>query len=849
MLRIVLIDGNSLINRAFFATPALTNSQGVYTNAVYGFINMLVRIIEDVQPSHLAVAFDMRAKTFRHLLYDGYKATRKGMPAELASQMPILHDVLKTMGICILEQEGIEADDIIGTVAKRFGIPTVIVTGDRDALQLVDSNIQVYLTKRGITEIDEIDEINIKEKFGFSAAQVIEYKALSGDSSDNIPGVKGVGDKTALSLLEQYGNIDGVYESISQIKGKLKEKLEADREMAYLSRELATIKTDCNLAVTLADMEYSYPFSEKVRQQFEQLEFRSLLKRDSIFSAAISLPEKEVTSVQVNTLTEWNKLLSNSVAVIAIWANNGCYHVAFDEDTDYFPVVEDSLFPDIITTEAFWNSIAPFLQNESVKKLVFDVKGLYGILKEYQITLNGQVEDLAILKYLTDGSVDPKDEKSMLTSEGYPEENGAAAFFEIEKTCKEKIEQYEMQNLYSLECKVADVLAQMEEDGFHIDLSVLTELGNKYKSEIALLQEQIYALADEKFNINSPRQLGSILFEKLGLKHGRKTKTGYSTDNDVLEGLINDHEIIPLIISFRKLTKLVSVYIDGMLPLVDKQTGVVHTVFKQTLTTTGRLSSAEPNLQNIPVRTEEGKELRKMFVSGDENRVLVSADYSQIELRLLAHYSGDDTLLNAFNSGEDIHAATAARVNGISIQDVTPEMRRAAKAINFGIIYGISDYGLAVQLNITRREAADIIKAYLETYAKIDEFRKQSIESARANGYAKTLYNRRRRIPELSSSNYNTRSFGERVAMNMPLQGSAADLIKLAMVGVHSELKRRGLQSRLILQVHDELIVDTLKEELSEVEEILRTNMENILPLHVSTPVEINVGRNWYETK
>lgn len=846
---IIVIDGNSLINRAFYATPILTNSKGQFTNAVYAFTNMLIRTIEDLQPKYLTVAFDMRAKTFRHLMYDGYKATRKGMPEELAAQMPLLHKMLEVMGIKVLEQEGIEADDILGTVSKRFGLSTVILTGDRDALQLIDQTTAVWLTKRGITDIEEMDSSSVKEKYGVEAWQVVDYKALMGDTSDNIPGVKGIGEKTAKSLIEKYDSIDNIYAHLEEISGKLREKLESGKESAYLSRMLATIKTDCEIDVTLEDMTYTYPFVPAVAEFFEEMEFKTLAKKDKLFQQGYARRQEKIVSVSLSGEDELRHALEGISGTVAFAMAGDDLHFAFRDSEEFVVKINDTFLPDAFNGETAYRILCPIWQDPSIKKVVYDVKEWCYRLASYQVTPNGISDDIALKKYLCDCSQDPKSLKACLEQEGFASEFSAVALLKLNAELEKQIAAFGMERLYrEIELPLAFLLYDMERLGFRIDADALDALENKYRVELDRLSAEIYAYADERFNINSPKQLASILFEKLGLASGKKTKRGLSTDIDVLESLRNEHSIVPLIIGYRKISKLYSTYVEGLKGVADASS-VVHTLFKQTLTTTGRLSSAEPNLQNIPVREEEGREIRKIFVKRDSSHILITADYSQIELRLMAHCSGDEKMIRAFCDGMDIHAATASEVFRVSMDRLTPEQRRSAKAVNFGIIYGISDFGLSNQLNISVKQAKQFIGTYFETYPKIREYGRACVESAREKGYAETMFGRRRKIGELFSSNYNVRSFGERAAMNMPLQGSAADIIKLAMLRVDGKLRERGLASRIILQVHDELILDACVSEQQEVMRILKEEMEHCVELSVPLTVNIACGDNWYSAK
>ncbi len=846
---IIVIDGNSLINRAFYATPVLSNSKGQYTNAVYAFTNMLIRTIEDAQPKYLMVAFDMRAKTFRHLMYDGYKATRKGMPDELAAQMPLLHELLKVMGIKVLEQEGIEADDILGTVAKRFGLPTVILTGDRDALQLIDSSTSVWLTKRGITDVEEMDMISVKEKYGVEAWQVVDYKALMGDASDNIPGVKGIGEKTARALIEEYGTLDNLYAHLDDVSGKLREKLESGRESAYLSRELATIRTDCNLDVTLEEMTYTYPFVPAVADYFRELEFKSLAGKEKLFQQGRERRADKKIAIPLESEADLRRALEGISGPIAFAFVGEELHFACNATEEFVVKINDSFLPDAFNGETAYEILRPYWEDAAREKIVYDVKDWCYRLAAYGIKPEGVRDDVALKKYLCDCSQDPKSLKACLEQEGFAPAYAAIGLLAIAAELEGKIEEFGMGRLYrEIELPLAYLLYDMERLGFRIDLTTLGALESKYRAEIDRLCNDIYEIAGQRFNINSTKQLSQILFEELGLASGKKTKTGLSTNIDVLESLQDEHVIVPLIINYRKISKLYSTYVEGLKGVADANS-FVHTRFRQTLTTTGRLSSTDPNLQNIPVREEEGREIRKIFVKRDSSHILIAADYSQIELRLMAHCSGDEKMIQAFCEGRDIHASTASEVFRVPMDQLTPEQRRSAKAVNFGIIYGISDFGLSNQLNISVKQAKQFIATYFETYPKIKEYSRLCIESAREKGYAQTMFGRRRKISELFSSNYNVRSFGERAAMNMPLQGSAADIIKIAMLRVDAKLREKRLESRIILQVHDELILDALLSEREEVTRILKEEMERCVVLSVPLTVNIASGDDWYSAK
>lgn len=845
--RLVLIDGNSLINRAFYALPPLTDNQGNYTHAVYGFTTMLLKAISQYRPRYMAVCFDLAHPTFRHLMYTDYKATRKKMPADLASQMPVLKELLQCMGIKTVEKKGYEADDLIGTIAKKCGCDCIILTGDRDTLQLIDERIKVYLTKRGISEVAEIDKDELKNLYGLTPEQVIDFKALCGDPSDNIPGISGVGEKTALRLITDYKSLDGLYQNLDQITGKLREKLELGKQTAYLSYELAKINNQVPYEFELSDFEYNYPFEACIKEQFEKLKFKSLLKKD-IFQPDIQdailneIPqEQSFDYVEIKTLNELKDInLSSGFSIV--WEDD--INISIDTQTEYKILLADTLLGDGMSFDIAAGYLKPFLEDQAIEKTVFDYKNLRHYLDQKGINLKG-VFDVALACYIVDGGVGISSFKKLLYNYDCDEKFPAASL----NCIKQKI-QPDLDNskrlYYEIELPLSDVLFDMEKIGFKLDLRVLDELNQKYNDILKELTQNIYELAGENFNINSPKQLGEILYHKLNLTPVKTTKTkALSTDAESLEKLKGEHPIIDYIIKYRTIAKLNSTYIEGLKKVAD-QNGVVHTEFRQTITSTGRLSSIEPNLQNIPIRDQEGREIRRAFVARPGYK-LVTADYSQIELRLLAHFSGEPKLIEAYKNNQDIHTRTACEVFGVLPEQVTANMRRDAKAVNFGIIYGISDYGLAKNLDIPVSVAHKYIKKYFENYPLVEEFMKKSVESAKKSGEVTLASGRVRKIAELNSPNRAVRAFGERAAMNMPLQGTAADLIKIAMINVWQEFKARSLKSRLILQVHDELIVEAKTEEVDIVVQILKSKMENAMQLNVPLKVDIGIGDNWYE--
>lgn len=854
MEKLLLIDGNSLINRAFYAMPILSTADGTPTNAVYGFMNMYFKLIAEEKPTFVAVAFDLKAPTFRHKMFSGYKATRKPMPEELRPQIPLLKKVLNQMGVATLEKEGVEADDIIGTLAKQTDFETIIVTGDRDSFQLVDNSTTVFFTKRGITDVQTLNAQNFLEQTGITPSQVIELKALMGDASDNIPGVAGVGEKTAKTLLTDYGTLDGVYQNIDKIKGKLQEKLIAEKDSAYLSRELATINTDCGIQYTLDGLRYPFPLSLEVKRLFIDLQFKSLLNKDGLFEQDSDQqspdtdqksPEKTVTYTKISDFSFLESIKESPAVCVN---NNGLF--VYEKGVEYHLPIAMTLLDEGVSLLDVYQALAKFLP--TTRSIVFGKKDLRHELKNHLgFSPEFDADDLSIAKYLADFDASTQKLSEVILKYGLDEKHPAQAIDQIFQQLKDKLKAENTLDLYEkVELPLADVLYNMELSGFKVDAQSLNLAGEKYRERLALLEAQIRQLTDEPtLNVNSPKQLGEVLFDKLKIAKGKKTKTGYSTNAEILENLEDTHPSIPLILEFRRIQKLFSTYIEGFKPLIDKKTGLVHTSFNQTVTSTGRLSSKEPNLQNIPVRDEEGKELRKFFVPKSSERILVGADYSQIELRLLACFSNTQSLIDAFNNGEDVHRQTASKVFDVPISEVTSEMRSRAKAVNFGIIYGISEYGLAKTLKIPPFKAKDYITSYFKQYPEVKEYMNSNVQFAKTNGYATTLLNRRRYINELTSPSYQIRSFGERAAMNMPLQGSSADIIKLAMLRVYNRLKQEGLKSELILQIHDELIVDAFIDEQAKVEQILKEEMENVADLSVRLEVECGAGKSWYETK
>ena len=854
--KLLIIDGNSLAFRAFYALPPLSNFEGVVSNAVFGFCNMLVKAIEDIKPKYIAVAFDYGKKTFRNDMYADYKGNRKETPVDLRLQFPILKEVLKAMNISTIEIQGYEADDIIGSLSKLYDVQNIILTGDRDSLQLINENTFVMLTKKGISETRLYNTKLLKEDFGVEPYQIIELKAIMGDASDNIPGVKGIGEKGALNLLEKYTTLDGVYENIEDINGKMKEYLVEQRDMAFMSKALATIDTTVKLNVDLDSLRYDFPFNENVMAYFKKYQFNSLLKRkdiftDTAFDKVVELNKNEDVTIEdvssIEKLTKAVDILSKETevaiyiddSVVSLSANNIEYNLVFGVD----------LFSEHLTYDEVFKVLSPLLLDKRINKVVFDYKLLLHKLNNYGYSINQVNFDIMLARYLVNQNAKINATISDVASEFMLDETKYASNVMIAyKILLEKIKNLNLFDLYyDIELPLVRVLYSMEIQGVKLDRKYLEELDAKYEAQINKLTDEIYTLAGKKFNINSPKQLADILFVDLGIQVSNNKKN--STKVEVLNEIIDMHPIVPAIIQYRQIYKLYTTYIKAYREIINPTNDKIYTVFNQLVTATGRLSSSEPNLQNIPVRTEEGANLRGLFISSFEGGKITSADYSQIELRLLAHFSCDENLIGAYKLGEDIHAITASEIFGVSLHEVTSEMRRSAKAINFGIVYGISDYGLSQNINTSVKVANEYISKYFERYPGVKKYMDDNVDYAKKNGYVKTLYGRIRNMPDINSSNYNIRMFNERAAMNMPLQGTASDIIKLAMIKVSSELEKQNLKSKLILQVHDELIIDTAGDEVEIVESILKNCMENVVDLRVPLVVNVESGRSWKEAK
>lgn len=871
--KIVLIDGHSILNRAFYGVPDLTNSEGLHTNAVYGFLNILFKILSEENPQYLAVAFDLKAPTFRHKMYQDYKGTRKPMPEQLHEQVPVMKEVLRAMGVPLLMLEGYEADDLLGTVAKRMekkGLEVSVVSGDRDLLQLATEHIQIRIpkTKRGGTEIEDYHAKEVQEKYQVTPLQIIELKALMGDSADNIPGLPGVGEKTATRLIVEYGTVENAYAHVDEIKlAKAKNAFLEHYDMAVLSKKLATIDTDSPVSFSLEDARLTSLYTPEAFALFKKLEFKNMLNRFNCdtpdqkmehnfylvtdFSQAEQIFEEAGKSQLLSffILAEKKQMAGAAIA----WKKEQICYIPVQgfltEDylcgklTELLDAVPEAVTMNLKEQLAFISPKNHHIFDAAIAMyLINPLKDQYGyedIAKEYLDLLIPSRQEL-----LGKAGFHSEDIESVKKCACY----GTYTCLEGKEPLEEKLKQLGMERLFTeIEMPLVYTLYDMEQAGIRVEALALKGYGEQLTGRITELEDTIYRLAGEKFNINSPKQLGVVLFEKLKLPYGKKTKTGYSTAADVLEKLAPEAPIVSDILEYRQLTKLKSTYADGLAAYISDD-GRIHGKFHQTITATGRISSTEPNLQNIPIRMELGRLIRKVFIPED-GFVFVDADYSQIELRVLAHISGDRTLIEAYREAQDIHRITASQVFHVPFDQVTDLQRRNAKAVNFGIVYGISSFGLSQDLSITRKEAAEYIEKYFETYPRIKQFLDESVEEAKKNGYVCTLFGRRRPVPELSSSNYMQRSFGERVAMNSPIQGTAADIIKIAMVRVNERLKKENLRSRLILQVHDELLVEAAVDEVETVKQILLEEMQGAADLDVCLEIDMHTGNSWYEAK
>ena len=850
-MKLMILDGNSIVNRAYYGVRPLNAPDGTPTNAIYGFVAILQRLLEEQQPQAVCVSFDLKAPTFRHKQYEAYKAQRKGMPEELAAQMPILKEVLDAMGIRRYELEGYEADDILGTAAaicEKSGWDCVIVTGDKDSLQLITDTTSVcnVKTRMGQTETVLYTPERFQEEYGFSPPLMVDLKALMGDSSDNIPGVPGVGEKTAMDLVQRYGEIKNIYASLDslEIKEGVRKKLAQGRESAEMSHWLATIIRDVPLDFKPEDNLWDKNYTGALYGIFKRLGFNKFIEkwgltesREAVISEEqVHLPRRELSSME-----EVDALIAavNAAEQIAVYPLEGLDNIEICDGKTVYAAAWNRC------GEGYDRLLAALFCPE-VKKTGHNVKDLMGLLLKEGLSKDGFVFDTALAAYLLEATESDYALERISVRYTGSEASGAEAVFNLAPVLDAKLRELGMDGLYyQAELPLCAVLAEMEASGFFVDRKALYDFGESLNAGIAQLQQSIWNHAGHEFNINSPKQLGTVLFDELLLPYGKKTKTGWSTNADVLEKLQGKHPIVDEVLEYRMLTKLKSTYADGLLKVISED-GRIHTNFQMTVTATGRLSSTEPNLQNIPVRKKLGAQIRNMFVAAP-GMMLVDADYSQIELRLLAHISGDETMKEAFLSGEDFHTVTASNVFGVPVSEVTPILRSRAKAVNFGIVYGISAFSLAQDIGVYPNEAKAYIDAYLEKYHGVRDYMKQIVETAKAQGYVATIYGRRRYLPELKSANFNMRSFGERVALNMPVQGTAADIIKLAMVNVHRRLKAERLKARLILQVHDELIVECPGEEAEQVRQILTEEMENAARLSVPLLAEAHIGHSWAE--
>ena len=890
MKKLVLIDGNSILNRAFYGimgSKMLMTEDGTYTNAVYGFLAILFKILDDINPEYVAVAFDLKAPTKRHELYKEYKATRKGMPEELASQLPIIKEILQAMNITIIEKEGYEADDILGTLAKygeKQKLEVTILTGDRDSFQLVSNHITVRIprTKMGKTETEDYTKEKILEEYGLEPKKLIEVKGLMGDTSDNIPGVPGIGEKTALELIKKYNSIDELYQKIEKneddLKGKTREKIADNKELAILSRTLGTINIEVPLNIGIEQLERKDWNREKVTEIFKKLRFQRFMERFHLEEQKQEKLETPFSSKKIETEDEKQNLIN------AIIENKRIFYVfSTEEEKKEELIIKRKITAihiyhekeNIVYTSNKVEDFKEIFERRDILKCGDKLKQDYILLKQMQVQPENLMFDVSIAGYILNAisgkykmedlaeqflgiqiqsliTQDTKQQINLFEETEEKESNTGEIYtyciFHLYQKLIDKLKETEQLELFqTIEMPLVEVLADMQYTGMYVNKEELKSYGEELQKKLEEMTKKIYELAETEFNINSPKQLGEVLFEKLKLPVYKKTKSGYSTDVEVLEKLKSEHPIIEYLLEYRAVTKLKSTYVDGLIPYIDNK-GRIHSYFHQTVTATGRISSTEPNMQNIPTRTEMGKNLRKAF-QAEKDHILVDADYSQIELRVLAHISKDKTMIEAFNHDEDIHTQAASKVFNIPVEEVTKELRSKAKAVNFGIVYGISDFGLGEQLNVSRKIAKEYIEQYLEKYKGIKHFMDNIIEIARKQGYVETLFKRKREIPELKSTNYMVRQFGNRVAMNTPIQGTAADIMKLAMIRVYELLKKEKMKSKMILQVHDELLIETVPEEKDRVYQILKDCMENVIHLEVPLKIEISEGKNWCEAK
>ena len=892
MEKLVLIDGNSIMNRAFYGimgSKMLTTKDGKYTNAVYGFLAILFKILEDVQPQYIAVAFDLKGPTKRHELYDGYKANRHGMPEELAEQMPVIKDILKAMNIDIIEKQGYEGDDILGTLAKygeKQGLEVTILSGDRDTFQLASDNITIRIprTKGGKTETEDYNRTKILEEYGLEPEQLIEVKALQGDTSDNIPGVPGVGPKTAISLIQKYHTVKELYEKIESgeddLKGKQKENIINNKDKAELSRTLGEIDTQVPLEDTLEEIRVEEWDRPKVLEIFEELRFNRYIERFNLKNE-IQPKKEEKHELEIIDISEIPNLNKKLYYYLSCKENTDKELIIKEEITGISIFIENKIYY-IAKSEKFEQQLKEIFEDDKIEKYGYDMARDYILLKQIGITMKNMVYDAKVATYIlnptskytmdvlardyleidNDEYLQNKDEKEIGTQTSLFDDSSKVEDSQKIKNCLyvkeiykltevtlQKLKEIDAIDLFNnIDMPTVEVLAEMQWNGMNVDLKELEQYGDQLKERLEILTQEVYQLCGEEFNINSTKQLGEILFEKLKLPVIKKTKSGYSTDVDVLEKLREEHPVIERLLEYRQLMKLNSTYVEGMKPYINPKTKRIHSFFHQTITATGRISSTEPNLQNIPTRFELGKKLRKVFKPAEGN-LYIDADYSQIELRVLAHISNDEHMVQAFNNGEDIHKQAASKVFNTPIDEVTKEQRSNAKAVNFGIVYGISDFGLGEQLGISRKKAKQYIEQYLEQYSGIKKFMDDIVEQAKEKGYVETLFKRRRYIPELKSNNYMVRQFGQRVAMNTPIQGTAADIMKIAMINVLKEIKSKNMKSKIVLQVHDEMMIEAPLEELDNITVILKNCMENAIKLNVPLIAEVSEASNWYDCK
>ena len=900
MEKLVLIDGNSIMNRAFYGimgSKMLTTKDGKYTNAVYGFLAIMFKILEDIKPEYLAVAFDVKGKLKRKELFEGYKANRHGMPDELAEQMPVIKEVLRAMNIDIIEKQGYEGDDILGTLAKygeRQGLEVTILSGDRDTFQLASDYITIRIprTKQGKTETEDYNRAKILEEYGLEPVQLIEVKALQGDSSDNIPGVPGIGPKTAISLIKRYGTVEELYKNVEagtdDLKGKQRENIINNKEMAELSRVLGEINTNVPIEDTLEQIKLEEWDKQKVLEIFEELRFNRYIDKFGLRNMSTvngTNGDSNEKHFEIVETTELPNLNENKLYYFLQTEENANLETIIKKEITGISIYSENKIYYISEHDKLKEQLKNIFEDDKIQKYGYDLAQDYILLKQIGITMKNIVYDAKIAAYILNPTskytidVIARDyleieNNEYLQAQGVKEEPEQTSLFEINEKDNQKEQNKKIENcLYAeevfklaevtikkleeidaidlfknIDMPTVEVLAEMQWNGMYVDVKELDSYGQSLKDRLEILTKEIYELCGEEFNINSTKQLGEILFEKLKLPVVKKTKSGYSTDVDVLEKLKDEHPVIEKILEYRQLMKLNSTYVEGMKPYINKETKRIHSFFHQTITATGRISSTEPNLQNIPTRFELGKQLRKVFKPSD-GCLYIDADYSQVELRVLAHISNDEHMVEAFNNGEDIHKQAASKVFNTPIDEVTKEQRSNAKAVNFGIVYGISDFGLGEQLHISRKKAKQYIEQYLQQYSGIKNFMDNVVKEAKEKGYVETLFKRRRYIPELKSSNYMVRQFGSRAAMNTPIQGTAADIMKIAMINVLKELKSRNMKSKIVLQVHDEMMIESPLEEVDDIKDILKNCMENACKLNVPLIAEVSEATNWYECK